>query len=145
MFKIAMSFLTFCSLLQVWIHFDSWLWTRIEWGSHCELLFLIKWWNSTGSIPFTILLSFPVPTWKFKKVFFSVMSGGYYLGNALFELHTFSTALGSATAIFSILDRVRVFSFMPGEFLCVYICVHAYTSHMVATVSSAYVDGRPYP
>ena len=49
---------------------------------------------------------------KFEKVLFAVIVGSISLGNAFPELQTFATALGSATAIFSILDRVS-FSMLP--------------------------------
>ena len=39
-------------------------------------------------------------------VFFSVIIGSFSLGNALPELETFATALGSATVVFEVIDRV---------------------------------------
>ena len=50
---------------------------------------------------------------KFNKVFFAIINGSLSLGYALPELQTFATALGSATAIYAILDRVSfsVFNF----------------------------------
>ena len=56
----------------------------------------------------------------FKKVFFTVVAGSFYLGNSLSELQTFAAALGSATAIFAILDRV-CFMRTDQNFLYVYI------------------------
>ena len=40
------------------------------------------------------------------QVFFSVIMGSFALGNALPEIETFATALGSATAVFKVIDRV---------------------------------------
>ena len=42
-----------------------------------------------------------------KQVFFGVVIGSFSLGNALPEIQTFATALGSATAVFAVIDRVR--------------------------------------
>ena len=39
-------------------------------------------------------------------VFFAVIIGSFSLGNALPEIETFATALGSATVVFEIIDRV---------------------------------------
>ena len=39
-------------------------------------------------------------------VFFAVIIGSFSLGNALPELETFATALGSATVVFEVIDRV---------------------------------------
>ena len=40
-------------------------------------------------------------------VFFSVISGSFALSNALPNLQGFATALGSATVVFEIIDRVH--------------------------------------
>ena len=40
-------------------------------------------------------------------VFFSVISGSFALSNALPNLQAFATALGSATVVFEIIDRVH--------------------------------------
>ena len=40
------------------------------------------------------------------QVFFSVIIGSFSLGNALPEIETFATALGSATVVFKVIDRV---------------------------------------
>ena len=39
-------------------------------------------------------------------VFLSVINGSFTLGNALPKLEAFATALGSATLVFEIIDRV---------------------------------------
>ena len=39
-------------------------------------------------------------------VFLSVINGSFTLGNALPKLEAFATALGSATVVFEIIDRV---------------------------------------
>lgn len=39
-------------------------------------------------------------------VFFAVIVGSFSLGNALPEIETFATALGSASVLFAIIDRV---------------------------------------
>ena len=41
-----------------------------------------------------------------QKVFFSVMTGAFTVGNALPFLNTVSTAIGSASTIFGIIDRI---------------------------------------
>ena len=41
-----------------------------------------------------------------KQVFFGVVIGSFSLGNALPELQAFAVALGSATTVFAVLDRV---------------------------------------
>lgn len=40
------------------------------------------------------------------QVFFSVLAGAYTLGNALPYLNSIGTALGSATTVFEVIDRV---------------------------------------
>ena len=45
------------------------------------------------------------------QVFFAVIIGSFSLGNALPEIQTFATALGSATAVFKVIDRVSHQSF----------------------------------
>ena len=40
-------------------------------------------------------------------MFFSVILGSFSLGNALPEIETIATALGAATVVFEIIDRVR--------------------------------------
>ena len=40
-------------------------------------------------------------------VFLSVINGSFALGNALPKLQAFATALGSATVVFEIIDRVH--------------------------------------
>ena len=42
------------------------------------------------------------------QVFFAVAIGSFSLGNALPELETFATALGSASAVYEIIDKVGV-------------------------------------
>ena len=42
-----------------------------------------------------------------QQVFFGVVIGSFSLGNALPEIQTFATALGSATAVFAVIDRVN--------------------------------------
>ena len=39
-------------------------------------------------------------------MFFAIIIGSFSLGNALPELETFATALGSATVVFEVIDRV---------------------------------------
>ena len=39
---------------------------------------------------------------------FAVVTGGVALGNALPELETFALALGSATAVFAVIDKVII-------------------------------------
>ena len=39
---------------------------------------------------------------------FTVVTGGVALGNALPELETFALALGSATTVFAIIDKVII-------------------------------------
>ena len=46
--------------------------------------------------------------------------GSFSLGNSLPEIETFASALGSATAVFSIIDRVRVHEF-DHSYLCTYL------------------------
>lgn len=41
-------------------------------------------------------------------VFFAVIIGSFSLGNALPELETFATALGAATVVFEVIDRVSL-------------------------------------
>ena len=41
------------------------------------------------------------------QVFFAVILGSFSLGNALPELVTFGTALGAASVVYDIIDRVR--------------------------------------
>ena len=36
-----------------------------------------------------------------------VLLGSFYLGNSLPEVETIASALGSATAVFAVIDRVR--------------------------------------
>lgn len=40
------------------------------------------------------------------QVFFAVILGSFSLGNAVPELETFGTALGSASVVFQVIDRV---------------------------------------
>lgn len=44
------------------------------------------------------------------QVFFGVVIGSFSLGNALPELQTFATAMGSATGVFSVIDHVSRWS-----------------------------------
>ena len=41
-------------------------------------------------------------------MFFSVILGSFSLGNALPELEAFASAIGSATGVFAVIDRVSV-------------------------------------
>ena len=44
----------------------------------------------------------------FHKVLFIIIAGSLSLGKALPELQTFAVALGSATAVFAVIDRVSI-------------------------------------
>ena len=44
----------------------------------------------------------------FPQVFFAVILGSFSLGNALPELVTFGTALGAASVVYDVIDRVRL-------------------------------------
>ena len=56
---------------------------------------------------------------------FSILLGSFALGHALPELHTFATAMGSAVAVFDILDRVRTVNVIQISSKVDYIC-HCY-------------------
>ena len=51
-------------------------------------------------------------------MFFAVIIGSFSLGNSLPELETFATALGSASAVYDIIDKVGVACAVCGCGLC---------------------------
>ena len=54
----------------------------------------------------TLILDCELSAGDIVTVLFSVIIGSFSLGNALPELETFATALGSATVVFEVIDRV---------------------------------------
>ena len=68
--------------------------------------------NRYGS---TLILACELSAGNVVTVFFAVIIGSFSLGNALPELETFATALGSATVVFEVIDRVR-------KLLQVFVC-----------------------
>lgn len=42
----------------------------------------------------------------FVQAFFTVIYGSYYLGNALPDIETIANAIGAATVVFKVIDRV---------------------------------------
>lgn len=59
----------------------------------------------------TLIIDCELSAGNVVTVFFAVIIGSFSLGNALPEIQTFATALGSATAVFKVIDRVSHQSF----------------------------------
>ena len=89
------------------------------------------------------------------QVFFSVIIGSFSLGNALPEIQTFATALGSATIVFKVIDRVShqdlvwflvlsEKSIVQNYVLAYTMCInmHVYIASKVSTLVTRYTQAH---
>ena len=56
----------------------------------------------------TLIIACELSAGDIITVLFAVIIGSFSLGNALPELETFATALGAATVVFEVIDRVKL-------------------------------------
>ena len=75
-------------------------------GSALQCIFIIYYPLLTTNTNYDHLLT--NDTNFFHKVLFIIIAGSLSLGKALPELQTFAVALGSATAVFAVIDRVSI-------------------------------------
>ena len=77
-------------------------------------------------------------------MFFAVVIGSFSLGNALPEIETFATALGAASAVYDIIDKVGVAYGVCGCDLCG-VCVCMCGVWCVGVVCVCGVNGDWFP